>query len=163
MEALMKLKQTPKIFVSCRHPFDYVANMITLALPADWQTTIDLYKPDPEKLFKGNILNLIDQSTHFIAIWSRENRRNPLINQEIGAAIYKGIPLMILLERRMRLEAMLKDSEGTVYDANDPLEGIISLIDKLDQNLIMGGYDNIDRISALRKLNTAWQIYQHWL
>lgn len=155
-------KPIPRIFLSRRHADDSIAKIIALTLPFDWQIIVDELDSGLGKPIKEKILALVEQSTHMIVIWSETSRGSPWVNQEIGAALHKDIPVIPFIQRGMKLEAMLEGFEGVIYDSVNPAEGIRELINKLEQQLEHQGYQRLDRDSAMERLDKAWSTYQNW-
>ena len=97
----------PNIFLSQR-PFDSIAKIISPTLPVNWQIVIENPDLESERPLRDKVLNFVEQSTHFIVIWSQESRISSLVNQEIGVALHKRIPVIALVERGVTLEAILE-------------------------------------------------------
>jgi hypothetical protein len=162
VEAIMKSERKAKIFISRRHADEPIAKILALILPLDCQLIVDELEPGLGKSIKGKILSLIEQSTHMIVIWSEASRSSPWVNQEIGAALHKGIPVIPLIQHDIPTEAMLEGIEGVIYDPKNELDGIIKLIDKLGEQLKKEGYPLLDKYSAKQRLVKTWDLYQKW-
>ena len=79
-----------------------------------------------------------------IVIWSDTTRSNPWVNQEIGAAFYKGMPILPLIQEGIPLEGMLEGLEGVAYNPRHPEDGIKKLVASLQKWLEEDGYQLLD-------------------
>jgi len=156
----MASQKKPRIFISRRHGDDPIAKIMFITLPSDCKVLVDELEPGLGKPIREKILRLIAQSTHMIVVWSEASRNSPWINQEIGAACQRGIPVIPLIQRGIPLEAMLEGMEGVLYSPDNWFDGIKTLIEKLEVQLKNDGYEVFDKATAVQRLKGALETYQ---
>jgi len=144
----------PKFFISSegKLPMGLMARILTVSLRPVCRVWYFEFNPELGNTVSDKILNQIKNSTHMILIWSETTRNSPYVNQEIGAARYKKIPIVPLIEKSARFEGTIKDADYIRYDPNHPIDSIKKFIASLQKLLKETGYEPLDMKQVEQKL-----------
>ncbi len=152
----------PMIFLSRRREEDPIAKMLLMALPRDWSVWIDELELGLGKLNKEKIIAGVSESTHMIVVWSEDASANAWVNQEVGAALQKGIPVLPIIQRGSCLKGMLEGIEGVYYDPKLPYPGVKEFVEKLEDQLKKDGYKSFDMAKVEKRLKELWEAFEQW-